>query len=331
MSEEANLNPLILFAADSPAPTSAKPESEPGSPMRTVRQLARVFGLSSPVLLAKFDPDTFLSRTCQASLFQEQCPEFSETYPDSGMWDAGSVYELQTSERTTSGNEFSLWPTAQTFDQNDCDRTAEALARAKEKGGCSNLREEVQTWRTPDAPGSGGPRNRQGSMNAGHQVTIAEQAEHWRTPNTRDHHAQGPRMDAKQRQITVCDQAESWNTSPQVPQILAGQPSSAKDQTSRRHWPTPNTLDPMEPRDPAEFEAWNNARDGRTNRKAAANLRQAVITESNTKRRLNPRFVEWLMGFPIGWTELWETEPSGSGGSATPSSRKSPSGSEGES
>jgi hypothetical protein len=22
------------------------------------------------------------------------------------------------------------------------------------------------------------------------------------------------------------------------------------------------------------------------------------------KRRLNPRFVEWLMGFPIGWTEL---------------------------
>jgi len=21
------------------------------------------------------------------------------------------------------------------------------------------------------------------------------------------------------------------------------------------------------------------------------------------KRRLNPRFVEWLMGFPIGWTE----------------------------
>lgn len=23
-----------------------------------------------------------------------------------------------------------------------------------------------------------------------------------------------------------------------------------------------------------------------------------------TSRRLNPRFVEWLMGFPIGWTEL---------------------------
>jgi len=23
-----------------------------------------------------------------------------------------------------------------------------------------------------------------------------------------------------------------------------------------------------------------------------------------SRRRLNPRFVEWLMGFPIGWTEL---------------------------
>lgn len=34
---------------------------------------------------------------------------------------------------------------------------------------------------------------------------------------------------------------------------------------------------------------------------------------------VNPTFCEWLMGFPIGWTAL--------GDSATPSSRKSPSGS----
>jgi hypothetical protein len=38
---------------------------------------------------------------------------------------------------------------------------------------------------------------------------------------------------------------------------------------------------------------------------------------------LNPTWVEWLMGFPEGWTEL---PPSG-----TPSSPRSPSGSEGES
>jgi hypothetical protein len=38
---------------------------------------------------------------------------------------------------------------------------------------------------------------------------------------------------------------------------------------------------------------------------------------------LNPTWVEWLMGFPIGWTEL---PPS-----ATPSFRRSPSGSADES
>jgi hypothetical protein len=38
--------------------------------------------------------------------------------------------------------------------------------------------------------------------------------------------------------------------------------------------------------------------------------------------QLNPTWVEWLMGFPLGWTDL--------GPSATPSSPKSPSGSEGE-
>ena len=39
--------------------------------------------------------------------------------------------------------------------------------------------------------------------------------------------------------------------------------------------------------------------------------------------QLNPTWVEWLMGFPIGWTDL---EPS-----ETPSSPKSPNGSDDES
>jgi hypothetical protein len=27
--------------------------------------------------------------------------------------------------------------------------------------------------------------------------------------------------------------------------------------------------------------------------------------------RLNPRFVEWMMGFPVGWTEIGDYGPSG--------------------
>lgn len=36
-----------------------------------------------------------------------------------------------------------LWPPPQSFDANECHRSPEALARAKEVGGCSNLREAV--------------------------------------------------------------------------------------------------------------------------------------------------------------------------------------------
>jgi len=33
------------------------------------------------------------------------------------------------------------------------------------------------------------------------------------------------------------------------------------------------------------------------------NLGTQVQMHSGSNRRLNPRFVEWLMGFPIGWTD----------------------------
>lgn len=49
------------------------------------------------------------------------------------------------------------------------------------------LDQQSRFWRTPDAPSStGGPRNRQESIGKGHQITIAEEAEHWNTPSTND-------------------------------------------------------------------------------------------------------------------------------------------------
>jgi hypothetical protein len=45
--------------------------------------------------------------------------------------------------------------------------------------------------------------------------------------------------------------------------------------------------------------------------------RQASLPVSVGSGRLNPTWVEWLMGFPLGWTDC--------AASATPSSRRSPS------
>ena len=176
-SPETISNPWTSSAAASHARISAKPGSESVS-----RELAAVFGLSTPVWFGNFDLDTCSLRTSQGSLFQTQCEELSENWPDSGMWDAGAVYELQNSEPVTCESESSLW----------------------------------------------------------------------RTPNTRDHHKQGPRADAEQRQITLCDQAESnmWPTP--VKQSHSG--SAAYSTESGRHagttltdairmWPTAQAVD----------------------------------------------------------------------------------------
>ncbi len=62
-----------------------------------------------------------------------------------------------------------------------------------------------------------------------------------------------------------------------------------------KRWPTPNSRD--------------RGKDG-PGRQGGSSLNAALVGG-----QLNPQWVEWLMGFPLGWTDL--------GDSATPSSRKS--------
>jgi len=129
-------------------------------------------------------------------------------------------------------------------------------------------------------------------------------------------------------------------------------------ETESGSWPTPNTMDHLKPRDEETIEEYNNSRDGRKNRKALSNLRQAVTSphysqmfptptsrdwkdtrgmsqtginpDGSSRERLdqlprvvyaglptgkdrpsgglNPMWVEWLMGFPLGWTDLDHSE-----------------------
>src|ERR1700686_222483 len=82
-------------------------------------------------------------------------------------------------------------------------------------------------------------------------------------------------------------------------------------------WPTPTTMDHMAPKTPkAILREMMETRPGRTN---LANLRDQIRwgqtfseakaelsdqSPSQATGQLNPTWVEWLMGFPIGWTDL---------------------------
>ena len=122
--------------------------------------------------------------------FSKTCPDSSETPIAMLLYREKWGNHVWTTNQTTLWGEWEpfsgIWP-----------------ASASMRNGAVYLRPEWEPatngsgfsfWRTPDSPKDGGVRNRQGSrFKERHQVTIAEQAEHWQTPKvarggyTRDH------------------------------------------------------------------------------------------------------------------------------------------------
>lgn len=88
---------------------------------------------------------------------------------------------------------------------------------------------------------------------------------------------------------------------------------------TRQMWPTPEASDGSGGRVSKELG-------GKRPSGAKRSITLATAVKHKTPDagtgQLNPQWVEWLMGFPIGWTDLGDSE--------TPSSRKSPSGSDGD-
>lgn len=78
----------------------------------------------------------------------------------------------------------------------------------------------------------------------------------WRTPNTRDHHAGGPRLGHDQRQVALVDQIANWPTPHSEDSESCGNHPGAVDSLTgaARLWPTPcednanNTGGPSRPR-----------------------------------------------------------------------------------
>jgi hypothetical protein len=143
---------------------------------------------------------------------------FSGTWPGSGSMRNGVVYERPMSAPVTAGKESSFWPTAKSI--------------------------------------TGGPNSQRDSRPQTGGADLQEFAEQWKTPNTRDHHAQGPRLDHPQRQLTLCDQTDHWAT-PNVPNggrvlseanvIARGSTEKGKRQVGLEmeslYWQTPQARD----------------------------------------------------------------------------------------
>jgi hypothetical protein len=130
--------------------------------------------------------------------------DLKSLFPDTGrsVWWNGKSRSPPTLE-----SEYLFWPTAQAHDSTG--ERGPGFSATDNHYKPHDLPTAANQWRTPDAPGAGGPRNRQGSIGQGHQTTIGEQAEHWQTPATDSFRSRGG---DRRDEMGLDQEARNWST-----------------------------------------------------------------------------------------------------------------------
>jgi len=220
-------------------------------------------------------------------------------------------YRKAKGQTVSLDDQVSTWapPAAQRFEAADLDRMLARQAECKAKGKSGNgfgltLDNQVQIWPTPRArdPEKAGP-NMRGSKG---DIPLPAHALNWPSPTARIHKGGGravTRQDGKSR-LDMLDMldwaAEAWSASPSSPRgpaTIVGLTSSGQRLNFYlRTRATTNTALRSEMRSLLRIGIKETGGKGWTRRNAAPFVRPSF------RKRLNPLFVEWLMGWPIGWT-----------------------------
>ncbi len=156
-------------------------------------------------------------------------------------------------------------------------------SKRKERGaGGADLQEVVANWPTPttqDASNNGGP-----SQHDRNSLPLNAAVAQWSTPRASDGEKGGPNQQFGAGGVPLAAQAGQWST-PSVADVTGGRMTRSGDRKD---------------------ELLLNAQ-----AKAASDFsHQAPQTppggqpSSSVGRTLNPQFVEWLMGWPLGWTSF---------------------------
>jgi hypothetical protein len=217
--------------------------------------------------LAKYDPVSSLWRTAQCSLL-EDLNESLATLPRSGMTRNGLLWELPMLEQTTREIGFGLWPTPVSSDI--------SMRTTKYKQGGTALSLAVQTWPTPAAR-DGNPTNTLETLMDGRFVDqLANRVKMvennlWTTPCSRDW---------KGKTISK-NHPDGFNKS-LVNDVIK--------------FPTPQASDCRDRGNMSNPSIQRRAENGKQ-------LNLSMVAHP-TSGQLNPTWVEWLMGWPLGWTDL---------------------------
>lgn len=216
--------------------------------------------------LLRYDPDTSSWRTPQVSLFEMELELFSENFLRSGTMRNGFVYEHRMSVRPIEESEFSSLLTGNWGTPNTMDSLPPKSQEALDR--------ESSTVR----------KGRSAPNNLRDQVNVREGQAEWPTPSTQEYPHPGMVINEKGRRepkkgktdhsLNLEDRASNWLT-----------PSANEDAAGTLAGNMQNML----------------------SHQVQAQAQSGKIFSPNvptSHRRLNPKFVEWLMDLPERWIEL---------------------------
>ncbi len=251
------------------------------------------------------------SRTSQDTL-QLDTLKFTEAYE---IWVTKlrlACLQRQKLARHTRENDCLSWPTPDVANKEESAQTAKKrMALHKETnrptGGTRNLH-QVVNWATPEA------RNQEGyQVVKGKRIPRLAQQASWPTPQNRDSTREtsikkdrlpdrvgllaldSPSTNGKSRELWYTPEAQNQ----QGYQVVNGKQYPRLGKQVRQNWMTPSS----------ETRGQSSSTSDRAKEKSTS-IEGQIHHEVKQKGKLNPDWVEQLMGLSVGWTDLdsWETE-----------------------
>lgn len=297
MSEQVE-GQLTLFPEDFLASLSPLPGS------KEARRMTATSGQKWLGLSKNYGPLGLLEKMLlESSIWHSQIYYLNWKPKDIGQ--GHFLFQLALLEPTTGDTESQLWatPTAMDHMAQRSEESLRKMAAGSRRGRKrpSNLREQVDPknmmmWPTPRAKESGDYQYSQGNHEK-KTLTLSGAVKMYNTPTAQD--AKNSTLPKSQinRDSLVGDVMREQFATPQARDYRTGQASRWEDKEHRSR----NLND--------QIAMYPTPRAGGSNGSSESGRKHGDLA-AKIGGQLNPMWVEWLMGYPIGWTELdaWETQ-----------------------
>lgn len=224
-------------------------------------------GKNSSESLAKFDLDSYSWKIHQLSLFGGGY-ESLQTLPRWGMTRGGELFPLKTPALHTNGSEYGFWPTPQAIDANGNGRAPRL------KKDCNRDPQKKGSWR----------------------ADLKDAVLKWPTPRSSDGSHGGMVTPREGREGENLIEAVSKRMFPTPTQSMM----TMQDMNQARF----SGADPRRPKYKAAMFPTPTVQDSKNNGSKSQQNRNSKPLNAEIGGALNPTWVEWLMGWPLEWTEL---------------------------